>query len=109
MPMLNGDDTKGLVAPEVSVFSQLRSAEQTVWQLDGAADQLIQIPVAYLSNDNYQVNISGMSELHISDLKPNLDMVSLVVSKGALKTGDYQLELVNQANNEKQLFAFQVK
>ncbi len=109
MPMLNGEGAEGLVAPDVSIFSQLRSAEQTVWQLDGASDQLIQIPVAYLSNDTYQVNISGGSDMQISGLTPNLDMVSLMVSKGTLNAGDYQLELVNLVNNEKQQFAFQVK
>ncbi|WP_154223546.1 hypothetical protein [Marinicella rhabdoformis] len=105
--------SEGLVAPQISVFSQVRSAEQLVWNLSKESDHLIQMPVAYLSSDLYQVAINSVNEgtnemMKISDLTPTYDMVSVLVSKGQLSEGNYQLTLTNQKSNEQQQFSFVV-
>lgn len=108
MPSQNTSNVQSLVAPTVSVFSQVRSAEQPNWVLSGKQDHLIQIPVDYLSSDAYQVSITGAVDMQIENLEPHLDLISVIVTKNSLTSGDYQLELINQNTQEKQQFAFSV-
>ncbi len=103
----------GLVAPQVSVLSQVRSAEQLTWKINGNQAQLIQIPVAYLSTDLYQIEIFSIQDdsaqiLALKDLEPNLDMVSVIVSKGTLAVAEYRLDMTAQVSQEKESYKIQV-
>lgn len=106
--------SEGLVVPQVSIFSHVRSAEQLVWSLRNDQEQLIQIPVPYMSADLYTVEIkllndSSVEPKKVNDLVPDHDLVSILIPKGELAIGSYSLILKNQKDSELQEFNFEVK
>lgn len=103
------DKTVGISNPNVVMFNQVRGDNENI-TISNFKDLLIQIPVEYLSKDLYKIEISGSGSFHYKadKLKPDADIVSLLVPKQLLVTGQYKLTIVNNNSDDQSVYGFEI-
>ncbi|KAA3638107.1 MAG: hypothetical protein DWP95_13340 [Proteobacteria bacterium] len=106
----NKKSNNALINPETITLSTSRG---TVANVNFSHDKntVIQIPVAYLSDDHFSVEISNNAQLahQIQDLIPKDDLLTILIPKRLLNPDLYQLKLTNLNTNEIETYNLDVK
>lgn len=99
-----------LVNPDTILLSITRGAETDV-SLNSNKATVIQIPVGYLSDDSFSVEIVNQSEqaLKIDNLRPKDDLVTLLIPNDSLTADFYQLKLTNLNTNHIETYNLEVR
>jgi hypothetical protein len=96
--------------PDVLMFEQMRGT-QTHYIVYNNNDVLIQIPVDYLSENTYSMKISDDkgTNYQLKHIKPEADIVSMLIPKDLLSKGDYKLVIVNEKSKDKSSYNFEIR
>ncbi len=102
------DTQKTISNPLVVMLSHVRGKNEGL-EWTNNKDLIIQIPVEYLSQDLYQVTIKGDSgiKFELNKIKPESDIISLLIPELTLTKGKYDIVLTNETNHDQ--FNYQIK
>lgn len=96
--------------PTVSMFSQVRGSEEKLI-LSNNKELLIQVPVDYLSQDKYTIEIYEKNTLmhQLKELTPEADIVSMLIPKHLFYAGSYKLIVINDSSKDKSIYNFDIQ
>ena len=98
--------SNSIINPNIIMLSTYRGGEELI-EVSNVNDLIVQIPTGYLSEDLFSVEFNLDSELkyELSRLKPESDLITVLIPKNTLEKSVYQLKLINLSNKETTIYS----